>query len=78
MKIQDRQIELLVNKLEFHTFENSRKAETSSYERELISESSYTFVFRRVLINEEMLHHVRKSRGPRATTYCTVQYVAVQ
>ena len=38
-KLQERQINLPVNKLEFSAFTNSRKAETSSYERRLISKS---------------------------------------
>ena len=66
--LQERQIGLLVNKLEFRAFANSRKAETSSYGRRLINKSSNTFVFCRILFNEQIFHHVRKSRGP-STTY---------
>ena len=52
--IQERQIDLSANKLEYLAFYNSGKAETSSYERVLINIESYTFVFGRILFSEKI------------------------
>ena len=53
---------------------NNREAETSSYGRCLISKSNDTFVFCCILFNEEVLHHFRKSHGPR-TPYCNIKMI---
>ena len=45
-KLQERQVNLPVNKLEFHAFTNSRKAETLPYERRLIiNHRTHSFFF---------------------------------
>ena len=53
--IQERQIYLPVNKLEYLALYNSRKAETSSYERVIINTESYTFVLGRILFSAKMI-----------------------
>ena len=42
-----------INKLEFHAFNNSKRATNLSFERELINKSSDNFVFRRILFTKE-------------------------
>ena len=44
-KLQERQINLPFNKLDIRTFTNSRRAETSPYERRLIYKSLDAFIF---------------------------------
>ena len=47
------QIYLPVNKLEFRTFDSSRRTKNSSFERELIKKSSDNVVFHRILFTKE-------------------------
>ena len=55
--IQERQIDLPVNKLGYLALYNSGKAETLSYERVLMNIRNielYTFVFGRILFSEKI------------------------
>ena len=57
-------------KLEFHTFTNSRKAETLPYERRLIINHRTHSCFFSICFLDKIFYHVPNSRGPR-TTYCS-------
>ena len=50
----ERQMKTLVNKLEFRTITDSRRAEISSCERRISNKSSDTFAFGGILVNEEI------------------------
>ena len=67
--IQERQIDLPVNKLEYLALYNSRKTENSSCERVLINIESYTFVFGRTLFSEKIMF---EKLAYKRTTYCSV------
>ena len=69
VEIQERQIDLSVDKHEFHTVNRycSKKAEHLPYQKTIINKSLDTFIFCRILVIAEILNHIRKSRGPRAS-----------